>query len=357
MRALCSLTLLAACAAPAPPPVPNLAPAFHEDVHGFTMAAPALRLVGDELVRARYDERDERLLIDGGGSHTSGWILWEAPFDEVLASWNARVPEGAGLAFELQVATKDGTPSPWLYMGQAGRGLPKASRTTEFEGGKVAVDVLQLGSACDRVRLRLTAIGETQEPVEVHRTSLCFTDRARLEELRPAPATGPVSIDVPARSQRIEEASLASRICSPTSVAMVLEAGGVDVPTTELAALIYDADHDLYGNWPRAVQAAFGVGVPGTLVRLSSWRAVEQFLTVGVPLVVSVGAEKGELRGAPYERTSGHLLVIRGLDERGDVLVNDPAADDLAGVPRTYAREDMERCWMRRGGVAYAIGQ
>ena len=124
-----------------------------------------------------------------------------------------------------------------------------------------------------------------------------------------------------------------------------------------MAARIYDADHDIYGNWPRAVQAAFELGVPGTLVRLSSWRAVEHFLASGVPLVVSVKAEEGELRGAPYPRTSGHLLVIRGLTEAGDVLVNDPAADGPASVPRTYHREDLERCWMRRGGVAYAIGQ
>ena len=105
------------------------------------------------------------------------------------------------------------------------------------------------------------------------------------------------------------------------------------------------------------MQAAYDAGVPGVLVRLSSWRAVQHFLEAGVPLVVSVKAETGELAGAPYPRTSGHLLVIRGLTEDGDVLVNDPAADGPSSVPRTYRREDLERCWMRRGGVAYAIGQ
>ena len=166
-----------------------------------------------------------------------------------------------------------------------------------------------------------------------------------------------MSLDVPARSQQVEAPDLASRICSPTSVAMVLEAGGVNIPTAEVAALAYDADHDIYGNWPRAVQAAFQAGVPGTLVRLSSWRAVQHFLEAGVPLIISVGAEPGQLQGAPYESTAGHLLVLRGLTPGGDVLVNDPAAATPDEVPRTYRREDLELCWMRRGGVAYAIGQ
>jgi hypothetical protein len=345
--------LLTACAAP--PPSSDLASLFHESLHGFVMGPPYLRLEEDALRGARYDDANERLLITPGGSFTSGWIRGAAPFDEVLASWNVRVPAGAGLTVEVQVRGDAGA-SPWLYLGDWGVAPPLADRTVSFDGGEVAVDVLRLTAPCAGARLRLAAVGEAEAPVEVYRTTLCLTDRRRLTDLDPAPATGPVSIDVPARSQRVEEASLAPRICSPTSVAMVLEAQGVVLPTADVAARIYDVDHDIYGNWPRAVQAAFDLGVPGALVRLSSWRAVEHFLQAGVPLIVSVKAEEGDLRGAPYPRTSGHLLVLRGLTADGRVLVNDPAAAP-PGVPRSYHQEDMERCWMRRGGVAYAIGQ
>ena len=91
-------------------------------------------------------------------------------------------------------------------------------------------------------------------------------------------------------------------------------------------------------------------------MRLSSWRAAEHFLARGIPLVVSVRVESGELRGAPYSETAGHLLVITGFDGQDGVRVNDPAAGTLDGVLRVYRRDDLERVWMRRGGVAYAIG-
>ena len=61
------------------------------------------------------------------------------------------------------------------------------------------------------------------------------------------------------------------------------------------------------------------------------------------------------LRGAPYERTAGHLLVVTGLGPAGQVLVNDPAAHWPGDVRRTYLREDLERCWFEKGGVAYAF--
>ena len=355
MRALLYLPLLAACTA-SPPDSLDLAPQFFEPLHTFSFLTPALMLADDHFDAAGLDLEQGVLWLQPGGQFTSGWLTWERPFDEVLASWNATVPAGTGLVIEVQVGDREHA-SPWLYLGDWGIGAPLAEGLIAYSGGKVAVDVLQLERPMNRTRLRLTATGTGSERVRVHRTALCLTDRRRLHDLDPGAHAGPVALDVPARSQRVEEASLASRICSPTSVAMVLEAHGVALPTAEVAALLYDADHDLYGNWPRSVQGAFTLGVPGTLVRLSSWRAVEHFLRNGVPLVISIGADEGELRGAPYPRTSGHLLVIRGLTADGDVLVNDPAAPTVDGVPRTYHREDLEGCWMRRGGVAYAIGQ
>jgi hypothetical protein len=49
------------------------------------------------------------------------------------------------------------------------------------------------------------------------------------------------------------------------------------------------------------------------------------------------------------------LLVVTGLGPAGQVFVNDPAADVPGTVRRTYLREDLERCWFEKGGVAYAF--
>ena len=59
--------------------------------------------------------------------------------------------------------------------------------------------------------------------------------------------------------------------------------------------------------------------------------------------------------------TNGHLLVVVGFTESGDVVVNDPAAAQRAGVRRTYDRGQFENAWLKRGsnggsgGLAYVI--
>lgn len=359
------LFALAACESPTPraedraPAAVDMAAAFGEHVHGFTFGTPQLKQAGDRLQRARYADGERVLRIQPGGSFVSAAIRWRVPFDELLLSWNVDTPAGAGFVVEVAVGDGHGW-SPWLHIGDWGRLPADRERVTAFEGGAVEVDVLRTQRPFSFLRYRIRAWGTPGgAPIDVHLLAITVTDTSRLASIQPgAPsrAARGAGLAVPARSQRLEDPALAARLCSPTAVAMVLAHHGVDLPTARVAQLIYDEQHDLYGNWPRAVQAAFELGVPGTLVRLSSWRAVEHFLARGIPLVVSVRVQEGELRGAPYSATKGHLLVITGFDGEDGVRVNDPAAGTLDEVIRVYHREDLERVWMRRGGVAYAIG-
>ncbi|PYP99333.1 MAG: hypothetical protein DMF83_30930, partial [Acidobacteria bacterium] len=62
----------------------------------------------------------------------------------------------------------------------------------------------------------------------------------------------------------------------------------------------------------------------------------------------------GELGGAAVAATSGHLLVLVGLE--GDtVLVNDPAAPTAASVPRRYRADELGNAWLARGGIGYVL--
>ena len=40
---------------------------------------------------------------------------------------------------------------------------------------------------------------------------------------------------------------------------------------------------------------------------------------------MSAGYGEGELSGAPVNKTKGHLIVVRGVDVDGSILVCDPA--------------------------------
>lgn len=182
----------------------------------------------------------------------------------------------------------------------------------------------------------------------------------------PAGTRLPIELDVPTFSQRVQRPDIAGRICSPTSLAMVLAAYGVEPSAGEpsfvgrsfvekVAERARDPRHDLYGNWPRNVQAAWSFGVPGYVTRFDDWNAVVRHFEAGRPVVASIGVEAGQLSGAPYASTAGHLIVLCGFDADGDVLVNDPAAEDAASVRRSYARSELDVVWLERGGTAYVL--
>jgi D-alanyl-D-alanine dipeptidase len=203
-----------------------------------------------------------------------------------------------------------------------------------------------------------------QAKLRIARVDMTLSDTTRRitsvpssEQAAPAVASAwQRRLAVPYRSQKVERREIRGRICSPTSVSMVLAYRGIDRPTEEVSGVIYDASNGIYGNWPLAVQGAYRYGIPGYLDRFGRWADVERCIAAGQPLVISIEAAEGELRGAPYRRSNGHLLVLAGFDADGNVLVNDPAAGDAESGLLTYHRSDLERVWWEaRGGTAYVL--
>ena len=344
------------------------------------------------------------------------------PFTEFLPSWNVDVPDGCGFAVEGRfAAAADGDADagqfgPWVAFGGWGERPPSAVEATSWrvmagsaapDEAQVLVDILEAPTPMAVAQLRIVTCGTESGHLGLVSLSWVASSSSHGHDLRdhehdhqhhdhhhhqhrdydhhhhqqqqqqplmpsdatrsgttstsPRPHQQPsdVVLDVAPRSQfSVEPPELGSRLCGPTSVAMLLDWHGIRVQTPEVASLLYDAQNDIYGNWNRAVQGAYALGgCRGCLRRLSSWREVRELLEAGVPLVVSISAEEGELRGAPYSKTSGHLLVLCGLLLDGTtVAVRDPAAKLEAEVPRLYSREDMERVWLNHdNGVAYVL--
>ena len=69
------------------------------------------------------------------------------------------------------------------------------------------------------------------------------------------------------------------------------------------------------------------------MTRLRSVREAERFIAAGIPLVVSIAFGPGELDGAPIGSSNGHLLVLVGVRDNGNVVVNDPARPRRAPGP------------------------
>jgi uncharacterized protein YvpB len=332
----------------------------------------------------------------GRWTHTSRVIGAPDGFTEALVSWNVRWWDGpvapppgasareAGFMVEVRVAgNAEGSPvrewSPWLIVGVGGtlesaqKPPPEMAAFTFSDGspgGKIDVDYFVADAASSRrlttLQYRVTLAGLSEGAFDpagrIERVGVTLTrpDGDRVTpRARPDPdASRVVRLDVPFRSQRTPNPALAGRLCSPSSTAMVLAYAGAPVSdTASVAEQARDPAFDLFGNWPRNVQAAFEFGVPGYVARFDDWAVVERTLAHGRPIVVSIRAGPGELPEAPYRTTvSGHLIVITGVDARGDFFVSDPAAATPQRGQRVYSRANLARVWMgHRKGTAYVL--
>ncbi|MBU6414481.1 MAG: C39 family peptidase [Planctomycetes bacterium] len=285
--------------------------------------------------------------------------------DVLTGSFNANVASGSTLLMELRVrfrqefnTTVPSEWTPWVRIAWAGKKPAAKQSLLDDRLGSVEIDELRLKRKTDRMQVRLRLESDDRNAVAtVSRIDIPIANRYYGDVERGAEKIAPIDIPVPFRSQKTSDGSLSGRLCSPTSVAMVLAYYGVDATVEEVAKKCYDPEYDIYGNWPRNIQAAYEFGVPGSLVRMQSWREVGKILETGQPLIISIRAERGELRGAPYDATEGHLIVLRGMDEFGNLIVNDPACGTAEDGKRAYRRSDLTKVWLKAtNGTAYLLG-
>jgi hypothetical protein len=294
--------------------------------------------------------------VDAGAAHAEGrdtvlelgpWAPRRAPV-HLLPAFSPLVPAAPAFRFEMS-GRAEGVWSPWVSTVTLGDAdFPSLPATA----GPLTADVDEVRASrpVDAVRLRVRCRGPLPHSWLASLSAADGEDRVDAA----APAGTATSIAVPALSQLTEDAAIALRICSPTSVAMVLNYWGRSATAAAVAADVFHPGTDLYGVWPAAIRGAAIRGVAGYLLRFPDWRAADWCLAQGLPIIASIGYAAGELRGAPMAATTGHLVVLTGYED-GTVLVNDPAAPTRETVPRRYRRDELTRAWLQRKGVGYVL--
>jgi hypothetical protein len=150
--------------------------------------------------------------------------------------------------------------------------------------------------------------------------------------------------------------------CSPTSSQMVIEYWGrrptaeqfawvdpsyADPQVDHAARFTYDSQYQGCGNWPfNAAYAATYRGLNAVVTRLHTLNDAERLIRAGIPVITSQSFLATELDGAGYG-TFGHLMVLVGFTQEGDVIANDPASADDTVVRRVYKRSQFETIWLR----------
>ncbi|MEO0483206.1 MAG: C39 family peptidase [Planctomycetota bacterium] len=292
----------------------------------------------------------------------SGDAIVLPEFTEALLSWNIDLSDRQAAAMDVRVAAGTEDWSPWMTV-TTWQGSPRAAEVSwgekSFAEGKINTDYFKSTDSQRwdrlqyRVRVAPTAHGT---PVLLRRVDVTVTGPADVPASEAGSLKDSIRLDVPFRSQRTERPEIAGRICSPTSVAMVMAYHGADEAVGRVAEVIYDQRHDIYGNWPRAVQGAHAMGIGGYLTRFDDWQDVRDTIERHGPIIASIRVREGELPEAPYDKTAGHLIVLTGFDGEGGVLVNDPAVESENEGRLVYPMRAMETVWMRGSrGTAYVL--
>ena len=294
-------------------------------------------------------------------------------FTTAIASYNVRTPDDSWIEIQLRARIGDRWTN-WYAMGNWSRERGAAHRHSVNAAGRCRRQSRDRHTRARHCRPTLgkCASSRTARRAERHRASLWLPSR-RERQRRPLRrpqskvAAWGIDLNVPQRTQRIRESPDAlagggDAWCSPTSVSMVMAywavrlhhpQWNVDVPAA--AEGTYDPVYEGCGNWPFNVAFASEHGLAGWVERLAGLADMERYIERDIPLVASIRVAPGELDGSPYEKTDGHLLVVRGFTQDGDVIANDPYA--LPGHIRiVYKRAQFERVWMQgSGGIVYVI--
>ncbi|CAA9441237.1 MAG: hypothetical protein AVDCRST_MAG28-279 [uncultured Rubrobacteraceae bacterium] len=309
------------------------------------------------------------------GSLTSPVYETSTRFDTLLPSWNVKTPAVTWLGLEVCVRSGD-VWTNWFDMGIWASGTESIKRHSvkgqESGGWRVSTDTVEsIGPVCaDAYRYRLTFFTEEWcVSPEVRRVFVTVSDSRRHGEdlcIQAHVGSWGRELEVPVRSQMVYPDG-GEAWCSPVSLSMVMAywagktgEGKLDQPVPTVVRGTYDAVYEGTGNWPFNTAYASSFGLVASVNRFSSLGQVERWVASGVPVIASIKWDnrdsETQLTGAPLPSSNGHLLVVRGFDALGNVVVNEPAGGDDSRVRRVYRRNEFSRAWFSgSGGVVYLV--
>lgn len=338
---VCVLVLLAGCGQPVSESPEDPGP-FRHAAHAIPTGSPPA--VGGQPPE---DASEARLSAPFVIADPSG-------ISELIVSFNADVPSGSGLVIEVSRGRADASDARWLRIAEWGEVPASWPREMDAQGAHIAIDEAMFDPPTTHASVR-TVRFEAGGPVAIHRLDAITTRPDPDATIAPSPGVR-IEREVPFIPNAVPDAALRSRLCSPTSLNMLLNAEKPGIAHASVVERVYSEAFDLYGVWPRAIQSAWEFGVPGRLARFEDWNQVRDHLERIGPIAISITAKPGEVGNMPYESDNGHLIVLVGLTEAGDCIVIDPALRDEAEARRVYEAGDMTKVWLRRKrGTAYAL--
>lgn len=362
---------------------------YHQWDSAAELARGAAAGVSSSDGKVRFVTSTARRRVGATSYETAKWESpWVTPgfaFTQLVPSWSAGTPTDTWVEIRVRGRNAAGALTGWDLMSRWALWDTYTKRTSvsgqATDGTTVDVDTWKAPAGLTSYQLRVVLgrkTGTTARPYvdTVGAMTSRLPASVPTTTSKPGVARG-VVLDVPRYSQMTHRGHFpqwgngGQAWCSPTSTSMVLGyyrklpraasynwvPGSHTDPWVDYAArMTYDHAYRGTGNW--SFNAAYAAPLAGKafVTRLRGLREAERFIKAGIPLVASISFSRGQLDGAPVSSTNGHLLVIVGFTQNGDVVVNDPASTTREGVRRVYPRAQLEKVWLQKsGGLVYVI--
>ncbi|BBB90995.1 MAG TPA: peptidase C39 family protein [Methylomusa anaerophila] len=312
-------------------------------------------------------------LAQAGGKYISAGTYTSipvatAPFQEMIISWNSTTPDGTAVTIEGQVLV-DNAWSEWFSWGTWSTSVETGSAATNPKHPYISMETdtltIKNGKKATAFRYRLTLYSNNpQVTPAVRQVAVSIRDGQNIPKVYPpTPALSDYAqltkdLAVPTYSQTVRDPNIAARMCSPTSLAMVMRYYGIEKTPEETAWGVMDHVGDMFGNWPFNTAYAASNGLTAYVDFFNSLSDLKREIAQGHPVIAAVSYRNSEnvptsypvLHNAPIKSTPGHVLVVRGFmqkDGKEYVLVNDPAAPDNNSVYREYLADEFEKAWTK----------
>lgn len=287
-------------------------------------------------------------------------------FSQLIFSWNADRPSKGYFSFSVQV--RDSITKrwyPWHQMakwGQDGMGkniqqslTSKTPRGTQFHYVRLELPSGRLADAF-RLKIKMHNNAKIQDLKQIF-INLVNRDKfvsevgvSKIKQLTSVHISG-----VPKLSQMQLNHPLYDKLCSPTSVSMLIGFLLKKKFDPHLVAKgVFDEGLKAYGSWPFNMAHAYELcegKYTFHVERLDSFKTIHEYLSSGMPVVVSV---RGPLSGGATPYTHGHLLVVVGYNKRSrKVICHDPAFASNAKTKIAYNLDDFLTAWERSFRLSY----
>lgn len=300
-------------------------------------------------------------------------------FTNIIVSWNAYTPEKTYVEIEARVLVEErvdesssGEWSDWLSWGKWGDCIERASSNKSCNIAKINTDVLTINEKESKVASKFqiranlytddydvtpSIMQLTASYIDMSKSIEAFNEERYFEGYDKL-------IDIPCISQYLREESIAARICSPTSLTMILNRMGEKCIVEDVAWKCYDYEYEGFGNWTFNTAYAGNIGYEA-YVAYGDMNLLKREIDKGYPVAISVkytndanNKKYPYIENAPIT-TAGHLIVVCGITSDDDgqvyVVVNDPAGKDNESVKRKYKLDEFIKSWGASNNVMYII--